>query len=44
MIIHPKKATLLTTVVLILIGLMSYFIKSSPTALIPVFFGVLMTL
>ena len=40
--IHPKKSTLLTTLVLILVGLMSYFIKSSPTALIPVVFGVLM--
>tara|TARA_Y100001968_G_scaffold330239_1_gene381519 strand:- start:8 stop:352 length:345 start_codon:yes stop_codon:yes gene_type:complete len=42
MIMNPKKATLFTTIVLILVGMLSYFVKSSPTALIPVLFGVLM--
>ena len=39
---NPKKATSMTAIVLILVGILSYFAKSSPTALIPVFFGVLM--
>jgi len=42
MFIHPKKATLFTVIALTLIGLLSYTIKSSVTALIPVFFAVLM--
>lgn len=42
MIIHPKKATLFTSLVLIVVGMISYFTKLSPTALIPVFFGILM--
>ena len=42
MFIHPKKATLFTIIALTLIGLLSYTIKSSVTALIPVFFAVLM--
>ena len=42
MMMNPKKATSMTAIVLILVGILSYFAKSSPTALIPVFFGVLM--
>ena len=42
MFMHPKKATLFTIIALTLIGLLSYTIKSSVTALIPVFFAVLM--
>ena len=41
-LIHPKKATLINSLILILIGLSGYFIKSSPTALIPVLFGILL--
>ena len=41
-LIHPKKATLINSLILILIGLSGYFIKSAPTALIPVLFGILL--
>tara|TARA_Y100001970_G_scaffold291445_1_gene428606 strand:+ start:1912 stop:2262 length:351 start_codon:yes stop_codon:yes gene_type:complete len=41
MILNPKKAILLNSIVLIVIGSFAYYIKSSPTALIPVFFGAL---
>ena len=40
--LHPKKATLFNSIVLIIVGLSSYIVTSSPTALIPVFFGGLM--
>ncbi len=42
MIIHPKKATFITSITLIIISLVSYFIKSSPTALIPFAISILM--
>ncbi len=41
MFVHPKKAIALNAVVLILIGVIAFIIKSSPTALIPAFFGAL---
>tara|TARA_Y100001970_G_scaffold265654_1_gene353498 strand:- start:388 stop:738 length:351 start_codon:yes stop_codon:yes gene_type:complete len=41
LLLNPKKAILLNSLVLIIIGLLSYIVTSSPTALIPVFFGVL---
>ena len=40
--LQPKKATLLNSLILIIVGLSSYLATSSPTALIPVFFGALM--
>ena len=43
-LLHPKQATLLNSLVLIIIGIVGYLIKSSPTALIPVIFGVLLGL
>ncbi len=42
MIQHPKKATLITSITLIIISILSYTIKSSPTALIPMAFSILM--
>ena len=42
MIINPKKATLTTSIILIFMSILSYTIKSSPTALIPLAFSVLM--
>ena len=39
-LINPKKATLINSLSLIVIGLSGYFIKSSPTALIPSIFGI----
>tara|TARA_Y100001970_G_C14113763_1_gene792394 strand:- start:76 stop:417 length:342 start_codon:yes stop_codon:yes gene_type:complete len=44
MIIHPKKAIFLNSLILIFIGIISYLIKQSPTALIPVGFGILMSI
>ena len=38
--LHPKKATLLNSLILIIVGLSSYLATSSPTALTPVFFGI----
>ena len=37
--VEPKKAIQINSIILILVGLFSYFVKSSPTALIPVIFG-----
>jgi len=42
MIINPKKATLTTSIILIFMSILSYTIKASPTALIPLAFAVLM--
>ncbi len=39
-LIHPKKATLINSLTLIVIGSAGYFIKSSPTALLPAMFGI----
>lgn len=43
-LINPKKATLLNALVLIVVGITGYVVKSSPTALIPVGFGILLLL
>ena len=43
-LINPKKATLLNALVLIVVGITGYIVKSSPTALIPVGFGILLLL
>ena len=43
-LLHPKQATLLNALVLIIIGMVGYLLKSSPTALIPVVFGILLGL
>ena len=43
-LIDPKKATLLNSLALIIIGVSGYLVKSSPTALIPVVFGILLLL
>ena len=42
MILNPKKAIFLNSISLVVIGLTSYFLKLSITALIPVIFGVLL--
>ncbi len=42
MITDPKKATFITSITLIFISTLSYLITSSPTALIPFAFSVLM--
>ena len=41
MILNPKKATLFSIATLVFISLMSYMITSSPTALIPFIFSIL---
>tara|TARA_Y100001970_G_C14227015_1_gene856307 strand:- start:599 stop:943 length:345 start_codon:yes stop_codon:yes gene_type:complete len=41
---NPKQAMACNSLVLILIGIIGYFLKSSPTALIPAVFGVLLLL
>ncbi|MAV65116.1 MAG: hypothetical protein CMG00_08005 [Candidatus Marinimicrobia bacterium] len=38
----PKKTLLSSSIVLISLGLTGYFLKLSPTALIPVFFGLIL--
>ncbi len=44
MFVHPKKAIALNAVTLILVGVIAYFIKGSPTALIPAVFGVFISI
>ena len=44
LLLEPKKAILLNSLVLIIVGLVGYIVKSSPTALIPVFFGIILVL
>tara|TARA_B100000945_G_C19815462_1_gene338188 strand:+ start:94 stop:441 length:348 start_codon:yes stop_codon:yes gene_type:complete len=39
--LNPKNASLFNALTLITVGLLGYFLKSSITALIPVFFGLL---
>ena len=42
MFVHPKKAIAINALTLILIGVVAFMLKSSPTALIPAAFGVLL--
>ena len=44
LLLEPKKAILLNSLVLIIVGFVGYIVKSSPTALIPVFFGIILVL
>ena len=44
MFVNPKKVIALNAVTLILIGVVAYFIKGSPTALIPAVFGIFISI
>ena len=44
MILNPKKATLFSITILVFISLISYIITSSPTALIPFIFSILISI
>mgnify|MGYP001415968258 FL=1 len=42
MFVHPKKAIAINALTLLVIGVVAFMLKSSPTALIPAAFGVLL--